>query len=1068
MAAFTLSPADPAIKAYYDDLQTYRHQQVTNELSIRPAFAALLKAVSTKVAWTLILEHKLDDSRARPDGTLFDNLRIPRGYWEAKDTKDNLETEIIKKIDKKYPTFNMIFENSEYGILYQDGQRVLEADLRHKEQLATLLSRFFTYTGEDIQKFEAAVREFQARIPLLAQGLIHRIDEEFKQNVAFGKAFNKFHTLCQQALHKATSREVVEEMLVQHLLTERLFRTVFDNPDFVRRNVIAAEIEKVITTLTNRAFKRSDFLGDLNQIYLTLEDNAKRIEDFSAKQPFLNVVYERFFQGFSVKQADTHGIIYTPQPIVDFMWNSVETILQQEFNLTLAAPTVQILDPCVGTGNFILNLLNRLSRKDLQRKYENEIFCNEVLLLPYYVAALNIEHCYFELMKQYRTYPGICLVDTLNLAESPQLDFFNEENSERVARQKAAPLTVIIGNPPYNVGQISENDNNKNRKYAVIDSRVSATYAKDSRATNKNALSDAYIKFLRWAVDRLDGQDGIICFVSNNGFLEGIAFDGFRQHLAQDFTTIYHLNLGGNARKGGGGSVFGIMVGVGITFLVRNNAKKAVASSKTTLLYHALPNQLTGPEKLALLTKHQSVEGIEWQILHPDAKNNWLTSGLHSEFETFLPMGTKESKVAAQPEALFKTYSNGAKTNRDSWAYNFQQAGLTSNIQRFMQNYNEEVERWKRRDNKSIQVDDFVINDETKIKWSEGFKHYLERGIAINFDPLKGRESLYRPFCKQYLYFDRFMVERVYQFPKILPTPASEGENLVICVSGIGNNKPFQCLVSNTIPCLDLLEKTQSFPFYTYAEDGSKRQENITDWAVKQFEAQYGPDPLVAGFRQAQPASGPLPELAEGPERAEGQVSASSTSKGGGPGPERAEGNGSTKKAIFFYVYALLHHPLYRERYKENLKRELPRLPLVGDRQTFLTLVDIGQKLADLHLNYETVEEYPLEWVENQKVPWTWRVEKMKLTKEKDTIIVNRCLTLKGLPASAFEYQLGNRSALEWVLDQYQITTDKRSGITNDPNRADEPQYIVRLIGKVLTVSVETVKLVERLREVSL
>jgi len=1053
MASFTLSPTAPAIEAYYNRLADYRRLGATNEMAIRQAFAILLEEVAANVAWYLILEQTLDN-RARPDGVLLDNLRIPRGYWEAKDTKDNLETEITKKIAVSYPTFNTIFENSEYGILYQDGRRVLEVDLRHREQLAKLLSLFFSYTGADIEKFQSAVREFQARIPLLAQGLMHLIAEEFKQNVAFSTAFKKFHALCQQALHTTTSREVVEEMLVQHLLTERLFRTVFENQDFVRRNVIAAEIEKVIEILTIRAFSRREFLQELDTIYHTIEDNAKRIEDFSAKQPFLNVVYERFFQGFSVKQADTHGIIYTPQEIVDFMCASVETILQQEFNLTLAAPTVQILDPCVGTGNFILNLLKRISRKDLQRKYEQEIFCNEVLLLPYYIAALNIERCYFELMKQYCAYPGICLVDTLNLVESPssaekqaatqQLLFFNEENTKRVERQKAAPLMVIIGNPPYNVGQRNVNDNNKNRPYTVIERRISETYAKDSRATNKNALSDAYIKFFRWAIDRLEDRDGIICFVSNNSFLEGIAFDGLRKHLLQDFTTIYHLNLGGNARKGGGGSVFGIMVGVGITILVRKKVKPTEASAKALLLYHALPNQLTGPAKLALLTKHQSVKEIEWHVLQPDAKNNWLTTGLSTEFDSFLALGTKEAKTCKSNvvETIFKTFSNGVNTSRDTWAYNFNETLLIANIQRFSAAYNAEVDRWKQRSKKDAQVDTFVSYDDSKLKWSESLKNYLKREISIIFNLLKVRFSLYRPFCKQYLYFDRFMIERVYQFPSIFPTPASEAENLVICLTIIGTQKAFSCFISNHLTDLNLYANpAQCFPFYTYAKDGSKRQENITDWAVKQFEAQYGPDPLV--------------ELAE-------------TSGVGGPLPSASSGNGSTKKAIFFYVYALLHHPLYRERYQENLKRELPRLPLIGDRQTFLTLVEIGQKLADLHLNYETVEEYPLEWVESKQVPWTWRVEKMKLTKEKDAIIFNHCLTLKGIPASAFDYQLGNRSALEWVLDQYQITTDKRSGITNDPNRGDDPQYIVHLIGKVITVSVETVKLVERLREISL
>jgi len=1040
MAAFTLSPAAPEIQNYYAKLAGYRKLGVTNELAIRQAFVTLLENVSKNIAWPLLLEQTLAN-RARPDGVLLDNLRIPRGYWEAKDPKEvrqahlPLEIEITQKIAVGYPTFNTIFENSAYGVLYQDGKHIDKYDLRHKEQLAALLSRFFTYTGADLQKFQAAVREFQARIPLLAQGLIHRIDAEFKQNVAFNTAFQKFQTLCQQALHKETSREVVAEMLVQHLLTERLFRTVFDNADFVRRNVIAAEIEKVIETLTNRTFKRSDFLGDLKQIYQTLEDNAKRIEDFSAKQPFLNVVYERFFQGFSVKQADTHGIIYTPQPIVDFMWNSVETILQQEFNLTLAAPTVQILDPCVGTGNFILNLLNRLSRKDLQRKYENEIFCNEVLLLSYYIATLNIEYCYFERMKQYLAYPGLRLVDTLNSSEV---------HDER-GQTEPAPLMVIIGNPPYNVGQQNENDNNKNRKYAVIDRRVRETYAKDSRASNKNALSDAYVKFFRWAIDRLDGRDGIICFVSNNSFVDQIAFDGMRKHLLQDFTQIYHLDLHGNVRQnpklsGTKHNVFGIQVGVGITIAIRNRSNPA-----RFLRYFRLPEIWDKEEKYAFLAEKGAVCQIAWQELHPNAKDVWLTEGLHAEFDTFIPMGTKEAKArkSSTGETIFKSYGRGVATSRDNWAYNFNETSLIANIQCFSAAYNAEVDRWQQRSQKDAQVDAFVSYDDTKLKWSEGLKNYLARGILIDFDTEKVRSALYRPFCKQYLYFDRFMAERVYQFPNIFPTPASETENLIICVNGIGSKKKPSCLITSKMVDLGIIEATQCFPFYTYAEDGRKRQENITDWAVKQFEAKYGPDPLV--------------ELAE---------------TSAWPWPELAEGNGlqidSAKKAIFFYVYALLQHPLYRERYKENLKRELPRLPLVGDRQTFLTLVDIGQKLADLHLNYETVEEYPLEWVENQKVPWTWRVEKMKLTKAKDAIIVNRCLTLKGLPASAFEYQLGHRSALEWVLDQYQITPDQRSGITNDPNRAEEPQYIVRMIGKVLTVSVETVKLVALLNNLSL
>jgi len=889
------------------------------------------------------------------------------------------------------------------------------------------------------------LREFQKRIPALAQGLTQQIERELAQNANFNAAFKHLWLLCQKILQPTLSEAAVKELLVQHLLTERFLQSFFIDSAALKHNLLGAELAKVSEMLEQRGFKCSVFLHELAEFYEIIEAKIQQKGAFTTKQALLDAFYEGFLQSFAPNQADTHGIIYTPQPIVDFMWNSVETILQHEFNLTLNAPTVQILDPCVGTGNFLLNLLNRLSREDLQRKYENEIFCNEVLLLSYYIAALNIEHCYFERMKQYRTYPGIGLVDTLNLAESPQLAFFNEEKSERVARQKAAPLTVIIGNPPYNVGQQNENDNNKNRKYAVIDSRIRETYAKASRATNKNALSDAYVKFFRWAVDRLDDQDGLICFVSNNGFLDGIAFDGFRQHLLQDFTQVYHLDLHGNVRKnpklsGTTHNVFGIQVGVGITIAIRNRRNPT-----QFLRYFRLPEDWRKEEKFAFLTKSGDVRNIAWQVLQPDAKNNWLTEGFFVDFAAFLPLGTKEAKASKNMvvETIFKTYSMGVGTSRDAWMYDFAAHNLAQKAHSMIETYNTELARWLQAGCPS-EIDEFVLADAKKIKWSSRLKECFARKIQASFAPQALRHSLYRPFTHQYLYFDEVMTHRRAIFPKISPTPASEAENMVICLSARGNNKPFQCLVTKIIPDFHLTGDTQCFPFYTYAEDGSNRQENITAWAVKQFEAHYGPDLLVAA--ELQPPltrEGPLPELAEGKGL---QVD-------------------STKKAIFCYVYALLQHPLYRERYQEKLKRELPRLPLVGDRQTFLTLVAIGQKLADLHLNYETVAEYPLAWVENKQVPWTWRVEKMKLTKDKAAIIVNRCLTLKGLPASAFEYQLGQRSALEWVIKQYQITTDQRSGITNDPNRADEPQYIVHLIGKVITVSVETVKLVERLQK---
>jgi len=592
---------------------------------------------------------------------------------------------------------------------------------------------------------------------------------------------------------------------------------------------------------------------------------------------------------------------------------------------------------------------------------------------------------------------------------------------KRMQREKAAKIMVVIGNPPYNIGQKSENDNNKNRRYPIIDQRVSQTYAKDSRASNKNALSDAYVKFFRWAVDRLQGRDGIICFVSNNSFLDQITFDGMRKHLSQDFTQIYHLDLHGNVRKnpklsGTTHNVFGIQIGVGITIAI------CVSSdTERKLHYYRVPEYWSRIEKLAFLKKMGSINGIDWQELQPDARYTWLTEGLRPEFMDFLPMGTKEAKENRnqQVETIFKTYSLGVSTARDTWVYDFQYNALITKIKSFIETYNSEVDRWRRRGIDTTSLDDFVSYDDTGIKWSEGLKLNLKRGHYAQFIETNMRKALYRPYSKQWLYFDRTLNERDYQLPQFFPTPFTETENTVICVTSIGaDHQTF--FATNVIPDVKCgitgNSILQSFSYYTYAEDGSNPRENFTDWAFTQFQAKYG--------------------------------------------------DKVSKRDIFSYVYAILHHPRYREQYVENLKRELPRIPLLKRQSAFETCVRIGKELMELHLNYEQAPEYPLKWVENKEVPVNWRVEKMRLTPNKDAVVVNEWLTLAGIPQECFNYRLGNRSALEWVIDQYQVSTDARSGITSDPNRDDDPEYIVRLVGRVVTVSVETVRLVEELAQV--
>ncbi|MHB0939291.1 MAG: type ISP restriction/modification enzyme [Armatimonadota bacterium] len=1003
-----------AIENYYAVLDELAQKQVSHEQGLRPAMQNLLATVGKKVGWTLVPEQRLPNGKV-PDGTLRDTFLLPRGYWEAKDTADDLDNEVKKKIAAGYPLSNIIFEDTHRAVLYQDGQRRLEAELRKKEQLADLLHAFTTYAEPDIEQFEQAVTEFKARIPELAQGVLDIIARERKGNKKFVAAFSGFHELCRQALDPRISEAQIDEMLVQHLLTERLFRTVFDNSDFAHRNAIAAEIEKVIGALTSRSFSRAAFLKSLDRFYVAIEDAARGLEDFSEKQHFLNTVYERFFQGFSVRQADTMGIVYTPQEIVDFMCASVDEVLKKEFSKSLSTPGVKILDPCTGTGNFVVNILRRINRKDLPKKYAEDIFCNEIMLLPYYIASLNIEHEYYQLTGEYKPFPGICFTDTLELAELRQLRFeFNEENSDRVKREKDADITVIIGNPPYNVGQQNENDNNKNRRYPEIERRVRESYAQESKATNKNALSDAYVKFFRWATDRLKGKDGLVCFVSNNSFVDQLAFDGMRKCLLRSFTDIYHIDLHGNVRKnprlsGTTHNVFGIQVGVGITIAIKNSEH-----TERKIYYHRVPENWTRWAKCSYLAQRKD-DGVPWVVLQPDRQHTWLTEGLQEDFTGFIPVGTREGKATQAVKAVFRSYGRGVATCRDDWAYDYHREKLSGKIRGFIDTYNSEVDRWLRRKDRDAKVDDFVLYDDKHIKWSETLKKNLYRGQYISYDDNQLRNALYRPFCSRFLYFDTSLNERTYQFPAILPTPSCESENVVIVSSDHGYRAPFSVLATSIIPDLHLIaaiDAFQCFPFYTYNEDGSNRRENITDWALAQYQARYGA--------------------------------------------------AVTKWDIFHYVYALLHHPAYRERYAENLKRELPRIPYVpvGD---FPRYVETGRALADLHLHYESAPEYPLAERINNAIPFSWRVQKMKLTRDKYAVIVNDSLTLAGIPPEVYHYRLGNRSALEWVIDQYQVTTDKRSGITSDPNREDDPEYIVRLLGRVVTVSLETVKLVDGL-----
>jgi len=998
---------------------------------MREAFGDLLKVLGRAHGWTSLVELSeigRGGARIRPDAVLKDESGFVRGYWEAKDERDDLDAEIAKKLAAGYPKRNIIFENGVRAVLYQHGKSAGEYDLTKPDAVADLFNAFFVYTEPEYENFNKAVAEFKELTPHLAARLKTLIETAHRDNPRFQAAFAEFMDVCKNSLNPNIARAAVDEMIIQHLLTERLMRTVFDNPEFRQRNVIAAEIEKVIAALTSQHFSREDFIGDLNHFYLAIEAAARTLHGFRERQTFINTVYERFFQGYAVKVADTHGIVYTPQPIVDFMCAAVEEVLHDEFGMGLDHPEVRLIDPATGTGNFIINLLGRIQERNpaaLPQVYAERLFANEVMLLPYYVAALNIEHTYYELTGQYASFDGLCFVDTLDLAEGAQaqLAFMNEKNSERVQIQKGSRINVIIGNPPYNMGQVNENDNNKNRAYGVIDDRVRDTYVKDSKATLRNKLYDPYVKFFRWATDRLQGRDGIVCYVSNNSFVDQIAFDGMRKHLLEDFNRVYHLDLGGNSRKvtsgvKADGNVFDIRVGVGITVAVRSSRH-----DDHKLYYHRALQGEKRDDKLKFLTdhvermgRHNALNTIEWRELTPDSRNTWLVADGADDFAAMLPLGSKDAKAKLGVEStIFRMYSLGVATNRDQWVYDFSRSELENKLRRMIHNYNYEVFRWS--DGTSIQsIDNFVNIDPKYIKWTDRLKEAVVQQRRLAFDETHVRNSLYRPFAKQFLYFDELLNQRRYQQHRIFPTPATEMENRVIWLK-VGTELPYFALMANSL--VDLLPQggSQTFPFYVYDEDGTNQRENITDWALKTFRAHYG-DEMIS------------------------------------------------KWDIFHYVYAVLHHPAYRETYAAHLKRDLPRIPFAPDFKAFATA---GEKLAKLHIGYESVEPYKdltPRW--KAGVPADFRVKKMRLSKDKTEIVYNDVLTLTGVPEAAFAYRLGGRSALEWVIDQYQVSTDARSGITSDPNQySNDKNYIVDLVGRVIEVSVKTVQIVAGLPALS-
>lgn len=916
-------------------------------------------------------------------------------------------------------------------------------------------------------------------IGLIAHKFIERIFKLIQSGI-HKKAFNEYLKGLQRDLNPSVDAAQAIEMLAQHIITRPVFDALFADYQFVNNNAVSRSMQRMIDLLQEQAFEKDTEI--LDKFYKSVRMNVGGIDNLEGKQTIIKNLYEKFFKGAFPLTVEKLGIVYTPVECVDFIIHSVDDILKAEFNTSLTAQNVHILDPFVGTGTFITRLLQSglIRQEDMERKYLNEIHCNEIVLLAYYIADVNIESVFHEITrrKTYLPYSGICLTDTFQLAEKKHNELFTEffqDNSKRVKKQMATHVRVIVGNPPYSVGQKNANDNAKNLYYPYLEKRIADTYAEATTDKGRTirALYDSYFKAFRWASDRISQDEGgVVAFISNGAWLDSNSGEGFRRCLEKEFTSIYVLNLRGNQRTSGelsrkeGGKIFGSgsRTPIAITFLVKNPTMKG---QKAIIRYHDIGDYLTREQKLKIVKEFSSISSrkLDWQIIESNEKADWLNQrdGL---FDSFILLGDKKENY----QKIFTIFSSGDVTARDSWCYNASFYSILHHMGIAIATYNEETKKCLGL--KTVEEVIAKVNDDaTKIKWDKNLYKSALKGIEYTFDKEKVRLALYRPYFKQWLYYDKAFNWTQSQLPKLLPTP--DIKNRLICISGIGGTKDFTATITDCIPDFQFQFNSQCFPLYWYEENKNPqtslfddaetnryiRRDGITDWILKEVRNRFGGTKAI------------------------------------------------TKEHIFYYVYGLLHSKQYRERFVDDLKKSLPRIPIVDNVQDFMAFYKAGKTLADLHLNYEQgintpateqgagtyselsaqaqrtlgvivtgdIDIWQDEWTE--ETYQYFAVEKMRFAKVRDEngklianktrIIYNSHITIENIPLKAYEYIVNGKSAIEWIIERYAVTIDKASQIKNDPNawsrEHEQLRYILDLLLSVIMLSCQTVDIVNTL-----
>ena len=1014
-------PTYPHIDSYYEQLrELIEFGGATNEENIRPAFQNCLVAYCGEHSERFVLVPELRSDRSnKPDGTVRDSLRMTRGLWEAKDTHDDLDREIQNKLGQGYSGDNILFENSATAVLVQDDQEVFRTNMSDPASLDELIRRFLDYELPEIQEFREARQQFKNDLPAVLESLRETIVEAEASNAEYQGAAQLFLELCHQSISPKVTNDNVREMLIQHILTKDIFLRVFGEDQFHRENNVARQLDTLEGTFFTGNVRRQA-VDRLRAYYGAIGRAADDIAEYSEKQQFLKGIYEDFYQAYNPGAADRLGVVYTPNEVVDFIIRGTDWLLQKHFGKTLADKSVNILDPATGTGTFITNLMNHLPAERLKYKYLNEIHANELEILPYYIANLNIEYTFKELTGDYLGFPNLCFVDTLDNMDwkgasgatvqrqtMMNLGGVSEENWIRVQEQNEKPISVIIGNPPYNANQQNENDNNKNRAYPQIDRRIRETYIKESTA-QKTKQYDMYKRFIRWASDRLE-DDGIVGFVSNSAFLDARQDDGFRKVVADEFNELWAVDLKGNARTSGerrrqeGGNVFDdkIRVGVAIYFLVRRKGDDGFK-----VYYNAVEDHSTAIDKVSYV-RDRSIDSLEFADIAPDAKANWLHQS-DSGFEELLPLANRETKLAksvADQRAVFGLNSLGIATNRDEWTYDFDFDALTEKVLFFSNVYRDEMLRFNEEKPDPSALGNWV---DRSIKWTSELESHLMKGDPVHFATANVTRAMYRPFVVKHSYYAPIVTHRRYQMPRIFPHQLTDGNPTI---NFAARNPSFYTLASDKLMDLHFVGDNQCLPLYRYTTEGD-RVSNITEWGLRQFRDHYGDDTITA-------------------------------------------------EDIFAYVYAMLHDPAYRERYEIDLRREFPRVYFQDD---FAWWAQQGQELLDLHIGFETAEPWPLERADKDGVTPVRAI--LRADKDRGVITLDEQTSLAGVPTEAWEYRLGNRSALEWVLDQYKERKPRDPTIRERFNTyrfADHKEHVINLLGRVCAVSAFTTNIVEEL-----